>query len=48
MNRKRIYTLKMTEEEEKGLLEIIGNGTFFRRVGEFIGKLYKRGDLIKK
>lgn len=43
-----MYVLWMDPEEEKGLLEIIGDGTFFRRVGEFIGKLHKRGDLVKR
>ncbi|MHA1410552.1 MAG: hypothetical protein ACTSQY_09660 [Candidatus Odinarchaeia archaeon] len=45
---KVLYGLWLTKEEEKGLLEILGNETYLRRLGELIHKINKRGDLKKK
>jgi hypothetical protein len=42
------YTLWLTKDEEKGLMEIIGNDSYLRRIGDFLNKLFRRGDFIKK
>ena len=45
---KVLYGLWLTKEEEKGVLEVLGNGSLARRIGDFINKICKRGDLVKR
>jgi len=45
---KVLYGIWLTKEEEKGLLEILGNESYLRRLGELINKIKKRGDLKKR
>lgn len=45
---KVLLGLWLTKEEVNGLMEIIDDDNYRRRVGELIQKAKRRGDLIKR
>lgn len=45
---KVIYTMWLTKEEEKGLLEIIEDDLYNRQVGKLFHRVHKRGDFNKR
>ena len=43
-----LYEVWLTKEEEKIILEVLGDGNYEKRLGALINRINKRGDFNKK